>query len=158
MGGAYFLRSETFFDVASAATTTWKDATSGVRFEDAQLLAAFDGRSPHELSHGESFLRLFERRMGAQSLWFMDEPEAPLSFRSSLALLATMHDLAAAGSQLIVATHSPVLLGLPGAAIYELGDEGVERREFHETDAVSHTRSFLDDPERYLRHLLADDG
>lgn len=92
--------------------------------------------------------------MGAQSLWFMDEPEAPLSFRSQLALLGMMNDLVKSGSQFVVATHSPVLLALPGAAIYEFGDQGVQRRTWDELDVVQQVRGFLESPNQYFRHLF----
>lgn len=152
VGGAWFLRAETFFDLATAATNAQGRQTD---FENAQLLADFGWRSPHLLSHGQSFLGLFESRMGAQSLWFMDEPEAPLSFRSQLALLGMLNDLVKAGSQFVVATHSPVLLALPGASIYEFGDDGVERRGWDELDVVQQVRSFLESPDRYFRHLFS---
>ena len=151
VGGAWFLRAETFFDLATAAANAASERTT---FEDAQLLADFGWRSPHLLSHGQSFLGLFESRMGAQSLWFMDEPEAPLSFRSQLALLGMMNDLVKAGSQFVVATHSPVLLALPGASIYEFGDHGVQRRNWDELDVVQQVRAFLESPDQYFRHLF----
>lgn len=151
LGGAWFLRAETFFDLARAAEHAAGNQTS---FEDAQLLADFGWRSPRLLSHGQSFLGLFEARMGAQSLWFLDEPEAPLSFRSQLALLGLMHALVGVGSQFIVATHSPVLLAFPGATIHEFGEDGVHRREWAELDLVQDVRGFLEAPDRYFRHLL----
>jgi predicted ATPase len=151
LGGAWFLRAETFFELATAASEATRQ---GVSFEDAQLLADFDWRSPHMLSHGQSFLGLFASRMGAQSLWFMDEPEAPLSFRGQLALLGMLRDLVKAGSQFVVATHSPVLLALPGATIYEFGDAGVERRGWEELDLVQQERAFLEAPDQYFRYLF----
>ena len=84
----------------------------------------------------------------------MDEPEAPLSFRSQLALIRTLHGLAQAGSQFVVATHSPVLLSIPDAVIYEFGDDGVCRSSWEQLDVVQHVRGFLEAPERYLRHIF----
>jgi len=152
VGGAWFLRAETFFDLATAASNASR--ATNPPFEAAQLLADFGWRSPHLLSHGQSFLELFDARTGAQSLWFMDEPEAPLSFRSQLALLGMLNDLVTAGSQFVVATHSPVLLALPGASIYEFGDDGIQRRRWDELDAVQQVRAFLESPDRYFRYLL----
>ena len=153
VGGAWFLRAESFFDVLNAAEKS-AETRNSVPFEDAQLLADFGGRSPHAYSHGQAFLRLFDRRMGARSLWFMDEPEAPLSFRSQLALLGMLDDLVKAGSQFVIATHSPVLLAFPGASIYEFVEDGVERRRWADLDVVQQVRAFLDAPDRYFRHLL----
>ena len=84
----------------------------------------------------------------------MDEPEAPLSFRSQLALLGMLDDLVKAGSQFVIATHSPVLLALPGASIYEFVEDGVERRRWEDLDVVQQVRAFLEAPDRYFRHLL----
>jgi len=85
----------------------------------------------------------------------LDEPEAALSVTSALAFLGVMHR-AAAGAQFIVATHSPILLAVPGARIYELDDAGVEAVSWEAADPTRLTRAFLEAPERFLRELLAD--
>ena len=72
----------------------------------------------------------------------------------NLALLRRMGELVADGSQFVVATHSPILMGLPAASIYQLGEVGFERLPYEETEHYQLTRSFLDSPERFLRHLL----
>jgi predicted ATPase len=149
---AQFLRAETYFDVASAAQAFQAGTT--MDYAAAQLSESFDGESPLARSHGQGFLGLFTSRMEGQSLWFMDEPEAALSVRSSLGLIASMHDLVEAGAQLVIATHSPVLLAYPGATIYELSDDGFHVKAWEETALVQDTRTFLDGPERYLRHLF----
>jgi predicted ATPase len=68
-----------------------------------------------------------------------------------------MHELVLEHSQFVVATHSPILLGYPGATILELSDDGIRTVAYDETQQVELTRSFLDDPQRFLRHLLSDD-
>lgn len=125
-----------------------------------QLFADEDGRRVRktdavwsELSHGQSFLRYVAERPIGIGLWLLDEPEAALSFQSCLALLGVIGDLVAEGSQVIMATHSPVLAACPGAGIWELTDEGVEFPEWDDLDVVRNWRTFLDAPERYLRHL-----
>ncbi|MFF0491694.1 AAA family ATPase [Nocardia sp. NPDC003482] len=105
------------------------------------------------LSHGQSFLRYVADRPVGQGLWLLDEPEAALSFQSCLALLGVLTDLAAEGSQVVMATHSPVLAACPGAEIMELTGEGIEYREWEQLDMVRNWRAFLDAPDRYLRHL-----
>lgn len=67
-----------------------------------------------------------------------------------------MHDLIAAGSQFIISSHSPIPLGYPDALIYVLADDGITQRRYEDTEQYDLTRSFLDDPERFLRHLFAD--
>ena len=87
-------------------------------------------------------------------LYLMDEPEAALSFTSCLRLLALMHRLGRSGAQIVCATHSPVLASTPGADIVELGDHGCRRAAWHELDLVDHWRSYLAEPEVYLRHFV----
>ncbi len=104
-------------------------------------------------SHGQSFLKLFQSRFVPGGLYLLDEPEAPLSPQSQLALIAMINDMVAEDSQFIIATHSPILLGFPGALIYSFDRTPVESVPFGELDHVVITRDFLNAPERFLRHL-----
>jgi predicted ATPase len=110
----------------------------------------------HALSHGEGFLEILRTRVNQPGFYLMDEPDAPLSFTASLGLVALLHDLAGAGSQLIVATHSPMIAAVPGATILELGDWGIRASVWEELYLVSAWRRFLTEPASYFRHLLAD--
>ena len=104
-------------------------------------------------SHGESFLKLFQSRLVPQGLYLLDEPEAPLSPQSQLALLAMLADLVAEGAQFVVATHSPILLAFPGARIYSFDELPARVVPYAELEHVRLTRDFLAAPERFLRHL-----
>jgi predicted ATPase len=104
-------------------------------------------------SHGQSFLRLFGSRLVPGGLYLLDEPEAPLSPQSQLALIAMIGDMIAQDSQFIIATHSPILLAFPNALIYSCDRVPIERVQFNELDHVVLTRDFLNDPEKFLRHL-----
>lgn len=108
----------------------------------------------HEMSHGESFLAILETRFDSPGFYCLDEPEAALSFGSTLTLVATLHRIADEGGQVICATHSPVLAALPGARILELGEWGMRDVTWEDLALVQHWRSYLDSPQRYLRHLL----
>jgi predicted ATPase len=141
----YFLRAESFFNVASYVETI-PDAVS-----------SHGGVSLHEQSHGESFISLVMNRFGSNGLYILDEPEAALSLRGNLALMRRMHDLVHEGAQFIVSTHSPILLGFPDALIYVLSDDGIASVPYEETEQYELTRSFLDDRGRFLHHLFADD-
>jgi predicted ATPase len=88
---------------------------------------AWDGQRLQERSHGESFLAVLRHRFADVGVYFLDEPEAALSFRSCLGLLALLAQLREEGSQVVVATHSPVLAALPGATLLEVGDWGLRR-------------------------------
>ena len=106
-------------------------------------------------SHGQSFLRLFESRFVPGGLYLLDEPEAPLSPQSQLALLAMMQGMLEEGAQFIIATHSPILLAFPGATIYSFDRAPAEAVPYAELDHVVLTREFLNAPERYLRALMS---
>lgn len=147
----FFLRAESYYNVASEIERL--DREPG-----PPLLPAYGGTSPHERSHGESFVDLVTHRFGPGGLFLLDEPEAALSVRGCMAVLARLAELASQGCQIVVATHSPILLALPGATIYEIGEDGaIARVDYDHALPVRLTREFLAAPERYLRHLLADD-
>lgn len=148
-GEGYFLRAESFFNIA-------KFIDSRARF--APDLSLYGDVPLHQQSHGESFLALAQGRFGGQSFYVLDEPEAALSVSGALALLSIVVRAASAGAQFIIATHSPILLACPGARIYELSDSGVSPCAYDDLNAVRLTRGFLESPERYLRAALADVG
>jgi predicted ATPase len=136
---AYFLRAET---------------THGLY----TYLESLPGKNPdldlHERSHGEGFLTLLERKFQGYGIYLMDEPEAPLSFTSTLGLLARLDDLRAEGAQVVVATHSPLLTALPDATILELGPHGIRRADWADLEVVGNWRRFLAAPDSYLHRLF----
>lgn len=144
---AFFLRAESVFNMATAIEQ------GGPLGERENVYE----RPLHEQSHGESFLDIAVNRLGPRGFYLLDEPEAALSVQGELALIRRIHELVHQHSQFVVATHSPILLGYPDAAILELSDKGISRVTYDETQQVELTRAFLDDPQRFLRHLLADD-
>jgi predicted ATPase len=142
---AFFLRAESVYNLATIVE-------SGIVGADMENVY----QAPlHEQSHGESFLDIAVNRLGARGFYVLDEPEAALSVRGQLALMRRIHELVEQHSQLVIATHSPILLGYPNASILELSDDGIRRLDYDETEQVELTRSFLESPERFLRHLLA---
>jgi predicted ATPase len=142
MKDGYFLRSESFYNVASEIDSM-----------DAKLLQSYGGISLHKQSHGEAFWSLFMNRFGGNGLYILDEPESALSIRRQMAMLVHIHKLAKT-SQFIIATHSPVLLAYPDAIIYELTEEGIKQVKYKETELYTISKSFLDNPEKMLAMLL----
>jgi len=136
---AYFLRAETMHGLY-----TYLESLPG-KNPDSEL---------HERSHGEGFLDLLMRKFKGYGFYLMDEPEAPLSFTSTLSLMARLDALRNDGAQVVVATHSPVLTALPGATILELGEHGIRRAAWEDLEIVEHWRRFLDRPAAYLDPLL----
>lgn len=85
-------------------------------------------------------------RLRGNGLYLFDEPEAALSPSRQLSLLAAIHQLVATGSQFIIATHSPILMGYPGATIYEFREKGIRPVGYTDTEHYVVTRTFLGDP------------
>jgi len=120
-----------------------------------QISGATSG-GPHELSHGEGFLEILRTRVNDDGFYLMDEPDAPLSFVASLGLAALLHDLAAAGSQVVVATHSPIIAAVPRAHLLELGAWGMRPASWDDLSLVISWRQFMRDPRSFFRHLFDD--
>ncbi|MEJ7628772.1 MAG: AAA family ATPase [Nocardioidaceae bacterium] len=112
----------------------------------------------HEMSHGESFLTLLTSRLDSTGFYCLDEPEAALSFSSTLAFVGALADLASSGSQILCSTHSPILASLPSAKILEVGQWGLREARWDELELVRNWKAYLDAPQRYLRHVLGDDA
>jgi predicted ATPase len=127
-------------------------ATSMARAQHEAIAARY-GDDPFARSHGELFLELFRQRLTAPGLYLMDEPETPLSPINQLALMALIMDKVEDGSQFIVATHSPILMALPGATILDFDQAPPQPIAWDEVDHVAVTKAFLNNPETFLRRL-----
>lgn len=145
----FFLRAESFFNVATNIEELDREPSF-----DEKIIESFGGRPLHEQSHGESFLALLENRLRGRGLYIFDEPEAALSPTRQMSMLVRMHDLVAAESQFIIATHSPILMAYPDAWIYQLGSNGLERVSYEETEHFAITRNFLNRHDDIVRQLL----
>lgn len=157
----YFLRAESFFNVATAMERMDSDPDN--RGGGAPIMDTVGGKSLHEQSHGESFLALLTNRFMGNGLYLLDEPEAALSPSKQLSVLSLMNDLINRKSQFIIVTHSPIIMAYPNATIYLFSDDEIAPVEYTETEHYNVTRDFLDRREAMLDILLAnsnmqDDG
>jgi predicted ATPase len=174
----FFLRAEDFFGFTKQLAKLRSEMLDRMREVDAEYegrsdyakglakgpaassLADMERRYGIDLdanSHGQSFLKLFQSRFVPGGLYLLDEPEAPLSPQSTLALLAMISDMVREDAQFIVASHSPILLAFPGATIYSFDGGAIEAMEYESLEHVTLTRDFLNDPQRFLRHLTSAD-
>jgi len=149
----FFLRAESYFNVATAIDKLDEDPLGGPR-----IIESYGGRSLHKQSHGESFMALLMNRFCGDGLYFLDEPEAALSPTRQMAMIARMNDLVEQGSQFIVATHSPILLSYPNARIYQFDEKGIHNTPYQETEHYKVTRDFLLNHEARLKILLTPDS
>lgn len=106
------------------------------------------------MSHGEGFLKFFTTRITSKGLYIIDEPEAALSPARQLSLMVMILDkIKENGSQFIIATHSPLIMALPNAQIFNFQDGKISQINYRETNHYQLTKSFLDNPNSFLREL-----
>ncbi len=143
-GDAYFLRAESFYNVATKA-------------EEFGVLRSYGGKSLHAQSHGEAFLSTLMHKLTGNGIYLLDEPEAALSPARQLTALSLIHQLTQQDSQFIIATHSPIIMAYPNARMYEFGDWGVREVSYKETEHYLISRSFLENPEVSLKLLMENE-
>lgn len=115
---------------------------------------SYGGRSLHSQSHGESFFSLMNNRFRGNGLYILDEPESALSPQRLFSVIILLDRLAKQHSQFIIATHSPILLGMRDVEIYSFDDERVMPISYEETESYIITRAFLENRERMLGNIL----
>lgn len=137
----YYLKAESFYNVAT--------------MEEEYAL----GKSEHyhEMSHGESFLSLIQKEFCDNGLYFLDEIEAALSLQRQLTLLVEIEHYAKKGAQFFIVTHSPILLALPNADIYQFDDKGIHLCQYEETESYQITKMFIENRSTMLNYLLEKD-
>ena len=137
----YFLRAESFYNVAT---------------KEKEYGEEIGGRPQHlhEKSHGESFLATVQNNFQGGGVYLLDEPEAALSPQRQLTLLREIYACARAGAQFFIVTHSPILLGLPDAAILSFDDGPIHPISYEDTDSYQIMSLFLSDRRRILHDLL----
>ena len=140
-GWGYFLRAESFYNVAT---------------KEEEYSRGPGGRPQHyhEKSHGESFLALVRNSFRPNGIYLLDEPEAALSPQRQLTLLVEIHRCAAEGSQFLIVTHSPILLGMPDSEILTFDDGPIHPCSYEETDSYQVTSMFVNHREQILKKLL----
>lgn len=167
----FFLRAQDFFNFGARTTQLIQEldeaatgfeqtltgyglqlAQGSVRGQRAALVAKY-GEDPNARSHGESFLQLFQARFVPGGLYLLDEPDTALSPQRQLALLAMLKDMVAQEAQFIIATHSPIVLAYPDAAILTFDGRSIMETPYDAVENVTLTRQFLANPTAYLRRL-----
>ncbi|SCA55966.1 conserved hypothetical protein [Candidatus Terasakiella magnetica] len=142
----FFFRSESFFNVARYVDT-----------EGYPTFNFYGGKALHSQSHGESFLAVFSNAFvtDERQMFLMDEPETALSPQRQLSFLSLLSEWEKSGNcQLVIATHSPILLAYPNARIIEFTPDGLRDVEYEETEHYKFTKTFLNNPQRYLKELM----
>jgi predicted ATPase len=142
-GAGYFLRAESFFNVAS-------------HIDEIGVTEYYGGRSLHTRSHGETFFTLLELKFQRDGLFILDEPEAALSPQRQLAFLVLLYDTLRKhkDAQFIISSHSPVLLGFPDAQIISFDEGQIHEIAYEETAPMQIVRRFVNHRDRFLKELF----
>lgn len=112
------------------------------------------GQELDSFSHGEAYLHIMHQKINRPGVYLLDEPEAALSPSKQLSFMYFLNEhLNQHNSQFIIATHSPMLMAYPNASIYEVTDDSMLKTPLENTDHYSITKSFLNNPTSYFRHL-----
>lgn len=139
----YFLRAETFYNVATE-----------IKNLEFSRKSIYGDKYLHEQSHGESFISLIQNRFRGNGLYILDEPEAALSPANQFKLLTLMDKLVKNNSQFIIATHSPIIMGYPDADIFLLETDEIRKVDYEETPHYQLTKYFLGNREKVLAELF----
>jgi len=138
---SFFFRAETFYNLAT-------------QIDELKVSDFYGGKSLHEQSHGEAFFATFMNKFKGNGLYILDEPEAALSPMRQMAMISRMHDLANQQSQFIIATHSPIIMGYPGAMILQISNNGIEVIEYEKTEHYIIMKEFINNRKKMLQVLL----
>ena len=138
---SFFFRAETFYNLAT-------------QIDELNVSDYYGGKSLHEQSHGEAFFATFMNKFKGNGLYVLDEPEAALSPMRQMAMISRMHDLAKQQSQFIIATHSPIIMGYPGALILQISNQGIEVIEYEKTEHYIIMKEFINNRKKMLDILL----
>ncbi|MBP1485370.1 AAA family ATPase [Acinetobacter nosocomialis] len=139
----YFLRAESYYNI-------------GTYMNELNYVKSYGGNI-HACSHGESFLKLLTNKLQGEGLYLLDEPEAALSPTMQFVALSAIHELCKKQSQLIIATHSPILLAYPNAKIYQFSDTGIREIQYEQTEHFRVTHDFLNNYQKRIQQII-DEG
>jgi predicted ATPase len=145
----WFFRAESFFSVAR-----YQDAVNTEIIPSVPL-----GIPPDFLSHshGEGFLRFFQERCQKQGIFIFDEPESALSPARQMEFLKLMRRMEESTiCQIVMATHSSMLMAYPGARLLRLTKYGLDPVTVEQTDHYKVMREFCDDPAGFVEAVMAE--
>ncbi|MBQ7912200.1 MAG: AAA family ATPase [Clostridia bacterium] len=155
----YFLRAESFYNASS-----YMDYLDVERMSDDDYVTylrkqdvAENSISKHNMSHGESFLNIVGNRFDGNGIYILDEPEAALSPTGIMKLMVYINRLVKCNSQFIISTHSPMLISMPDADIFEISEKGINKVAYEETNHFIITKQFLNNPSRMVQYLLKNE-
>ncbi|NUT74310.1 AAA family ATPase [Pseudomonas sp. C1C7] len=147
----FFYRAETFYNFNSAIRELDKEPSF-----DPEIKSYYGGRDLHCMSHGEAMEALFQNRFKANGLYILDEPEASLSPLRQLVFIKRILELAQKGAQFIIATHSPLIMSIPGCELLQISDGRFEQVFPENTEAYAIYKAVLTSSGEYIKTLVEE--
>lgn len=149
---SWFPKIKKWFYMKADSFSYFSDFLDNLSEDDPSIYEWYWWKSLNKQSHWEAFLSLFSNHFN-KGIFILDEPEVALSPNKQLSLLAIIDELIKNDSQLIIATHSPILMSIPEAQILHLDNQGIKEIWYKETEHYQTTKMFLDCPERFYSKL-----
>ena len=130
-------------------------ALAPARKELHAIMHQYEGELQQK-SHGEGFLSFFKSRLHQKGIYFLDEPETPLSPVHQFQLYVLISDLVSNGSQVFIATHSPILMALNHAIIYDFNNR-LNPVDYEDIESVQFLKYFLNHPHVFKNKVKDND-
>ena len=152
-GKGFYFRAESLFSLATQIDEWDSDPGIGGR-----IINSYGGVSLHQHSHGETFFTVLDHKFRDSGLFLLDEPEAALSPQRQLSFLILIHDTLRRfkDAQFLISTHSPVLLGYPGAQILSFDEGKLHEISYEDTAPMQIVRRFVNDRDSFLQELFQE--
>lgn len=122
--------------------------------DEVNYLKSYGGKSLHEQSHGESFLKVFENKLKGNGIYILDEPEAALSPENQLKIIGLIHQISKNNSQFIIATHSPILLSYPNSKIISIDNSELNEVKYTDTDCFNFYKNFIQNHRNLVDRMI----
>lgn len=146
----FFYRSETFYTFMSEMKKLDKPEIGG-----GKINYFYGGKELHKLSHGEAMRALYLNKFKENGLYLLDEPEVSLSINNQLEFIEKIVNLSRKGSQFIIASHSPIIMQIPGIHLIEITKKGIKNISFKDTNIYYMYRELmLDESQEYLKSII----
>ncbi|MCP4924064.1 MAG: AAA family ATPase [bacterium] len=145
----FFMRAESVYNFAAYLDEMAK-ANGPIAY------APYGGESLNKKSHGEGFIGILQNRFSRKGIYILDEPESALSPMRQLSLLTLLNEAQSHGAaQIIIATHSPILMSFPHCRLLEIKNHQISETAYKDTEHFKLYARFMENPEKYHKIMLS---
>ncbi|MDR7016300.1 AAA family ATPase [Acinetobacter sp. 3657] len=145
----FFYRSETYYNFL----TEMRQLDAAASFSPP-IRNAYGGKDLHMMSHGEAMKALIDHRFRAEGLYILDEPEAALSISNQINFIEKVIQLSQAGTQFIIATHSPIIMLMPNIQLLQLTENSFREVNFSDTHIAYMYKEILNSNGEFIKQII----